>query len=141
MTIPIYIGAPGMEEEITTKGIRINAPIYPGATVSVIPSEVINKIHKKQKLEFGSLKAHRQEDTYRLTTTQILIGVEVSKGRIIPVGIDCIVNDEGNIMIGKDVLQQLPMNTKIDYKNNKVVFEPYDYKNLLNNITKLKETI
>ena len=74
-----------MEEEITTKGIRINAPIYPGATVSVIPSEVINKIHKKQKLEFGSLKAHRQEDTYRLTTTQILIGVEVSKGRIIPV--------------------------------------------------------
>lgn len=128
MKLPVFIAQPGSEEKIREKGLRIEAMVDSGADISVVPSTIREQIYGHEFVPYRDIEVSMLSGIQRVRTIPLTIGIETSSGDLVCAQIDCIVLEDYEITtIGNDVLTQLGLKVTLDYKQEKILLESYNW--------------
>jgi len=128
MNVSVFIAQPGSEEDIRKKGHLIEALVDSGADISVVPPAIVEQVYGSMSIPYGAIKVSTLVGKKVFPTVFLTIGVVTISGDLVCAQIECVMTDEYTYpMIGNDVLAQLGLKVTLDYKDEKVLLESYNW--------------
>jgi len=128
LKIPIMLTQPGGEATIRNKGIRIEAIVDTGATVSVVPRQIVETVYGGKSYVYGIKMIQTAGGQHQVESAFLTLAIETTSGELVHAQIEClIIDNQSTFLIGNDFLTQLGLQVTFDYKNQKVILESYNW--------------
>ena len=131
-SIDVRLGVPGSEREIATRGQLVNAVLDTGSSMTCIKEALARQIYSSSGSAYtpiwnvpiavpgGSLETH---------AVPLLIALDLEDGEAVHSLINCVIMEGSfsQLLIGNDILSNLALDLKIDYKNRTLSLKRYTW--------------
>jgi len=132
-SVDVRLGVPGSERDIATRGQLVNAALDTGASITCVTENLARHIYGSSESQYMPIfciaSFATPSGTHQMPLVPLVIGIELEDGEILYSLIKCAIMTDlvPEVLIGNDILSNLALDLKIDYKNRTLSLKRYTW--------------
>jgi len=128
LKIDALFGKPGSDTSLGRDGVAYSCRIDPGADVSFVDSNLVDRVYAGTEAEYREVVIRSLTGRIEGKLVSLVVGLKDTKGSLVTAQVDCAVVD--NLVgprLGGNVLSHLGLSLTVDYKQNLVSLQTYNW--------------